>query len=82
MRKVTPERKNNAKENFITVSAIYGKLKKRMVLAQNSTAKDAISQMGAHPEIVLVRRKGEIIPHEEPLKNGDKLELLRVVTGG
>ena len=37
---------------------------------------------GLNPDVYLVRRKGEIIPDDEVVRGGDRLECLRVVSGG
>ena len=66
----------------MNVSVVYGRLKKKLVLGSRATAFDALKKAGINPEIVLIKREGEIIPDAELLNDGDKLELLRVVTGG
>lgn len=66
----------------MNVSLVFGKIKKKLVLGSGATAHDALKKAGINSEMVLIKRNGEIIPDAEKLKDGDKLELLRVVTGG
>jgi len=66
----------------MNVLVVFGKIKKKLVLGSRATAHDALKKAGINPEMVLIKRAGEIIPDAELLKDGDKLELLRVVTGG
>jgi len=66
----------------MNVSVVFGKIKKKLILGSGATAYDALKKAGINPEMVLVKREGKIIPDAEKLKDNDKLELLRVVTGG
>ena len=43
---------------------------------------DALAAARINPETVLVKRKGALVPHDEPLKNGDRLDLITVISGG
>ena len=51
-------------------------------LGKNSTGADAIKAAKLNPENFLIKRGGRLIPHDEPLKDGDKLELVTVISGG
>lgn len=64
------------------VSVTYEKKTKKISLKGGATALLALKKAGINPEMVLIKRGGEIIPDAEKLKAGDKIELLRVVTGG
>jgi sulfur carrier protein ThiS len=43
---------------------------------------DVLRLAGVNPDMVLVRRKGEIIPDDAPVKLGDRLEAMKIVSGG
>ena len=43
---------------------------------------DALDTIKINPETVLVRRKKQLIPHDEPLEDKDVLELITVISGG
>ena len=49
---------------------------------KNSEVRNVFEKMDVNPETVIVKKGGEIILEEEKLKDGDKLELIRVVSGG
>jgi sulfur carrier protein ThiS len=51
-------------------------------LAEGALADDAPRACGIRPELVLVFREGRPIPGDEPLREGDHLRILRVVSGG
>jgi len=56
--------------------------KRSLSVPDGAKVADILQKVEINPETVLVRRSGEIIPETEKLKNGDKLELLSVVSGG
>ena len=43
---------------------------------------DALEAAKVNPETVLVKRSGKLIPHDSPVKDGDSLELVTVISGG
>lgn len=43
---------------------------------------DILRLAGVNPDMVLVRMKGEIVPDDSPVKNGDRLEAMKIVSGG
>ena len=51
-------------------------------LAANATADDAPRALGIRPELVLVFRDTRPLPANEPLRDGDRIRILRVVSGG
>lgn len=51
-------------------------------LPEGATADDAPRAVGIRPELVLVFREGRPVPGDAPLADGDRLRLLRVVSGG
>lgn len=64
------------------VYTTYGKAKKKLVLRYGAIALDVLQILKINPEMVLVRRGGEIIPDSEELGEGDRIEIIRVVSGG
>lgn len=51
-------------------------------LPENATADDAPRACGIRPELVLVFRDEKPIPGDAPLREGDQIRILRVVSGG
>jgi sulfur carrier protein ThiS len=51
-------------------------------LPEGSTAADAVRAMGLPTVACIVLRSGEPIPIDEPLEEGDDLEVVYVASGG
>jgi len=51
-------------------------------LPAGARADDAPRALGIRPELVLVFRGDRPLPGDEPLRDGDDLRVLRVVSGG
>ena len=64
------------------VYVTYGKVKKKLALRHGAIALDVIQILKINPEMVIVKRGGEIIPDTEELNNNDKIEIIQVVSGG
>jgi len=58
-----------------------GKTKKVSIKGRMSVM-DILRIAGVNPDMVLVRRKGEIVPDDSVVKNGDRLETMKIVSGG
>ena len=46
------------------------------------TVRDAILHVGLQPESVLATREGELITEDEILREGEKIKLVAVISGG
>jgi len=46
------------------------------------TVEDMFEELGLNPEIFLVKRNNEIVHEYESLAEGDKIELIKVISGG
>ena len=64
------------------IYATYGKVKKKLALKYGAIALDVLQIMKINPEMVLIKRGGEIIPDNEELSDNDKIEIIQVVSGG
>lgn len=51
-------------------------------LDQDKKAEKVLKEIGINPETVLIKRDGEIVTRKDKVSNQDKLELIRVVSGG
>lgn len=51
-------------------------------LPEDARADDAPRALGIRPELVLVFRGERPLPGDEPLADGDRIRVLRVVSGG
>ena len=64
------------------ISMVY--LNKENVIKARETAsvEQVLRKAGINPQMVLVRKGGEIIPDTETLRDKDRIEVIRVVSGG
>ena len=65
---------------FVKISFL--KKEQEVEIEEESTVSDILKEIKLNPQTVIVSRQGEIIPDTEKVKNGDKLEAIRVVSGG
>lgn len=57
--------------------------KKKTVASKKSMTVDALlKKMSINPELVLVKRKDEILLEDDEVSSKDTVEILRVVSGG
>jgi sulfur carrier protein ThiS len=56
--------------------------KQEWELAGEYTLRQAIEKVGLNPEAVLAVRDGEIIVESAPLRDGDEVRLVAVISGG
>ncbi len=64
------------------VRVILGGIAKTLELRQEARVIDAIKKIGVSPETVIPRRGREILLENENLKNNDRIELIKIVSGG
>ena len=55
---------------------------KEIEVSESSTVLDSLKQLKLNPEIFLVKRDNEIIHENERLRENDRLELIKVISGG
>jgi sulfur carrier protein ThiS len=55
---------------------------KKLGLKKGARVTDALAATRINPETILVKRNGGLIPHDAPLKDGDSLETIKVISGG
>ncbi|KAA0002258.1 MAG: MoaD/ThiS family protein [Thermoplasmata archaeon] len=60
---------------------VMGK-KKKIALNENATGEDLLNALNLLPDGVLIINENNPIPYTEKLKNGDKLRVIRVASGG
>lgn len=56
--------------------------KKNVEVPENSKVKDVIKKMKVNPETIIVRRGKDILLEEDFVKKNDKLEFMRIISGG
>lgn len=49
---------------------------------QGTKVEDMFEELGMNPEVFLVKRNNEIVHEYETLKEGDRIELIKVISGG
>ena len=55
---------------------------RELELPEGARADDAPRSLGIRPDLVLVFRGDRPLPGDEPLLEGDRIRILRVVSGG
>lgn len=60
----------------------FAEKERELDLAEGARADDAPRALGIRPELVLVFRDQRPLPADEPLRDGDRIRILRVVSGG
>lgn len=51
-------------------------------LSDGSNAFDLLKELGLYPDAVLVFRDGKVLPEDECLENGDRIEIMKIASGG
>lgn len=64
------------------VTLKYSGKNRNINLLTRAKVADLLKKASINPETVLIRREGVIIPDTEVLKDKDKLEAIRVISGG
>ncbi len=59
-----------------------GEKAREMAVDLGAHVLDILKQLGVGREVVAVRLDGKLVPEEEPLQDGSKVEIFRIVTGG
>ncbi len=59
-----------------------GETVKEVEVEEGTTVEGLLERLGYDRESVLVRRGKRLVVEEERLRDGEELEILRVVTGG
>lgn len=59
-----------------------GKIQKDVKLNKDATALDLLRKLDLRPDSWIVVREEKAIPDDAPLKDGDSLTLLSVISGG
>lgn len=60
----------------------FSQRERELTLPEGARADDAPRACGIRPELVLVFRDERPIAGDEPLREGDRIRILRVVSGG
>jgi|YelNatPaOPRAMG01_1025707.scaffolds.fasta_scaffold09346_8 sulfur carrier protein ThiS len=59
-----------------------GRIDKEMTLEEDAVVFDLLKRLDLRPDSWIVIRNGKAIPEDTPLKDGDSLRLLSVISGG
>ncbi len=63
------------------ITFIMGEEEQRMEI-EGGTIKDLLQEMEIPLETVVVKKNQQIVIEEEPLEDGDTIEVIRVIYGG
>ncbi|MAF89601.1 MAG: MoaD/ThiS family protein [archaeon] len=55
---------------------------KTIELEEGATASEIFRKLGESSEAYIIKRAEEVIIGEEPLSDGDELELIKIISGG
>lgn len=64
------------------VTVIIGEDEKKMDVEEGKTVKNLLQMMEIPLETVVVKKNQSIIIEEEPLEDGDIIEVIKVIYGG
>jgi len=64
------------------VTVIMGEDEKKMDLQDDKSIKDLLKMLKIPVETVVVKKNQSIVIEEEPVEEGDILEIIRVIYGG
>lgn len=64
------------------IKAFYEKKKYSVEAGAKATAADVLKKIGINPEMVIVSKNGKFVPDTEEVSPRDKIEILKVVSGG
>jgi sulfur carrier protein ThiS len=64
------------------VCVLFSGKTKIVEMPKEAKAIDALRKMRVNPETVIIKRREEILLENETLKNNDRIELIKVVSGG
>ncbi|MEM2839372.1 MAG: MoaD/ThiS family protein [Thermoplasmata archaeon] len=59
-----------------------GKIRREITLKDNATVLELLKRLDLRPDSWIVVRNDKAIPEDAPLKDGDSLRLLSVISGG
>lgn len=62
--------------------AVETDTEQELEVEDGTTIEALLARLGINRETVVVSLNGTLCPEEEPLKPGDRLKVIRVVTGG
>lgn len=60
---------------------VFGK-RKKVSIERGFTVGKLLEKLGINPEIVIAIKNREIVPDTEAIKPGDRIEVVKVVSGG
>ena len=66
----------------VRVKLTPGKKEKVLELSEGAKVQDVLKELGTNRETVVVRRHGKIIPECEPVKDGEEIEVMTIISGG
>lgn len=64
------------------INVSYEKKKHSVEIRAKATAADVMKKLGINPEMVIVSKNGKFVPDTEEVSPRDKIEILKVVSGG
>ncbi len=63
-------------------TVVFRNEERNVSIEGKASIEDLLLSLGINRETVIARKNGEIVPESEKVKDGDRIELLNVVSGG
>ncbi len=64
------------------VKVLVGREEREVEVKEGASVAEVLEALGINREEVIVKLGGTIVTEEEPLEEGSRIELIRVISGG
>lgn len=64
------------------ITVLFQNRKYKFESRKTIKAVDLLNKMNINPEIILISKNGKIVTEEDFIENNDKIELLKIISGG
>jgi len=64
------------------IKVLFRDKDKKIEMDEKKKIEDLLNKIKVNPETVVIKLNGKIVPEEDKLKDGDKLELIDFVSSG
>ena len=66
----------------MNITIKFGKKTEGLDIAKGTKIFDILKKLNINREVVVIAKNGEITPENEELRDGDKIHIITVVSGG
>lgn len=61
---------------------VYWEGKETQIERDSARVSEVLEYMGILPEVVIVARNGEVVSEDEVLRSGDRVKIIKAISGG